>query len=164
VLYKQSQWVAGSRINDKWASIQSAAATNHDATIKDEACSNINTLLTNAFLAADASDSLGVALLEAYSTVGYVAITEGEYDPIEETGCAQGLIASRYCNEPVQVPEEQSAYAYAATPESPTASTTSKASKSGTVVKCGDIVHGKTSLTLRSSTTLHTDYIDVLTI
>jgi hypothetical protein len=40
-------------------------------------------------------------LFEAYSTVGYVPITQGEYDPIVETGCAQNLIAPEYCSKPI---------------------------------------------------------------
>ncbi len=94
--------MAGAGIKDKWLSILDG---NNDGssttTIKDEACSNIDTLLTNAFLAANASDSFGQALFEAYSTVGYVPITQGEYDPIEETGCAQNLIAPEYCSRPI---------------------------------------------------------------
>ena len=39
---------------------------------------------------------------EAYSTVGYVPITQGEYDPIEEIGCAQNLIAPEYCSKPIR--------------------------------------------------------------
>lgn len=94
--YVDYLWVAGAGIVDKWASIEGAAST--------EGCANINTLLTDAFLAASADDPLGAALFSAYSTVGYVAITPGEYGPIEETGRALGLIEEKYCNE--TVPED----------------------------------------------------------
>lgn len=93
--------VAGSGIKDKWLSILDGNNDGSTTAIKDEACSNIDTLLTNAFLAANASNSLGQALFEAYSTVGYVPITQGEYDPIEETGCAQNLISPEYCSKPI---------------------------------------------------------------
>ena len=49
--------------------------------------------------------SLQLILFEAYSTVGYVPITQGEYDPIEEIGCAQNLIAPEYCSKPI-IPED----------------------------------------------------------
>lgn len=86
-------WVAGSGIVDKWAAIEGASSA--------AGCENVDTLLTEAFVSADAADPLAQALFNAYSTVGFVAITAGEYDPIEETGCSLGMIEEKYCTEPI---------------------------------------------------------------
>ena len=86
--YVDYLWVAGAGIVEKWASIEGASSA--------AGCADVNTLLTNAFLSADASDPLAEALVTAYSTIGYAAITAGEYDPIEETGCALNMIEVRF--------------------------------------------------------------------
>jgi len=85
-------WVAGAGINDTWAGIEGVSSA--------EGCTDINALLIDAFLAATNTTALGLALFEAYSTVGYVPITPGEYDPIEETGCQLDLIEEQYCAVP----------------------------------------------------------------
>ena len=87
-------WVAGEAINDKWASIIEGSSSS-------SGCEDINALITEAFLSANGTDPLGAALFEAYSTKGYVNIKVGEYDPIEETGCALDLIETQYCDEPI---------------------------------------------------------------
>jgi hypothetical protein len=66
-------------------------------------CESPTDLLTEAFLVATNEMALGAALLSSYSTVGYVAIKPGEYDPIELTGCEVELIEPEYCKE--QPPE-----------------------------------------------------------
>ena len=91
--YADYLWVAGAGIVDTWAAIEGASSA--------DGCEDINTLLTEAFLSADAADPLAEALFTAYSATGYVPITENEYDPIEETGCELGLIEEQYCNEPI---------------------------------------------------------------
>ena len=82
--YADYLWVAGAAIVDAWASIDGASSA--------PGCEDINTVLTDAFLSANASDPLSEALFEAYSTAGYVSIDPGEYDAIEETGCDLELI------------------------------------------------------------------------
>ena len=87
-------WVAGSGITDKWASIEGDPSS-------VPGCEDINALITEAFLSTTNETAIGQALFAAYSTVGYVAITEDEYDPIEETGCALGMIEKKYCDDPI---------------------------------------------------------------
>jgi len=91
--YVDYLWVSGAGIIDTWANIEGASIA--------EGCADVNALLTEAFLAATSDEPLGEALLTAYSTVGYVSIEPNEYDPIEETGCALGMIEEQYCSEPV---------------------------------------------------------------
>ena len=87
-------WVAGSGITDKWASIEGDPSS-------VPGCEDINALITEAFLSTTNETAIGQALFAAYSTVGYVAITEDEYDPIEETGCPLGMIEKKYCDDPI---------------------------------------------------------------
>ena len=87
-------WVAGAGITDKWASIEGDPSS-------VPGCEDINGLITEAFLSATNETAIGQALFAAYSTVGYVAITKGEYDPIEETGCQLDMIEKQYCDEPI---------------------------------------------------------------
>ena len=97
--YVDYLWVAGAGIVETWNDI--LAAWNGILPEDGVNCTDINGLLTQAFLDASADDSLGAALFAAYSTVGYVPIDPGEYNPIEETGCALGMIEEIYCSEPV---------------------------------------------------------------
>ena len=90
--YVDYLWVAGAGITEKWSSIVSNPA---------KGCEDANALITEAFISATNETEIGQALFAAYSTVGYVAITEGEYDPIEETGCALDMIEEQYCDEPI---------------------------------------------------------------
>ena len=90
--YVDSLWVAGAGITDKWSSIVSDPV---------QGCEDVNALIAEALISATNETQIGQALFASYSTVGYVAITEGEYDPIEETGCALGMIEEQYCNEPI---------------------------------------------------------------
>ncbi|KAL7529713.1 hypothetical protein ACHAWF_003086 [Thalassiosira exigua] len=83
-------WVAGSGIQEKWDAIPGASSS--------AGCADVNAVLTDAFLSANTTNPLAKALFAAYSTVGYVGIAPGEYDPIEETGCSLGLIEEKYCH------------------------------------------------------------------
>jgi phosphonate transport system substrate-binding protein len=83
-------WVAGATISEIWNTTDASLTPG---------CESPTDLLTEAFLAATNETALGAALLSSYSTVGYVAIKPGEYDPIEITGCELELIEPEYCKE-----------------------------------------------------------------
>ena len=93
--YVDYLWVSGSDIQNSWL------REFDGMTLPTQECSNINTLLEQAFLAAKDTEPLGEALLTSYSTTGFVAIDPNEYDPIEATGCELGLIDAQFCPSPV---------------------------------------------------------------
>ena len=94
--YVDYLWVSGAAIAEDWE-LSVAEIAPLGSRVWPEECLDIHTLLTNAFLAATADEPLGAALLDAYSTVGFVPIEPNEYDPIYSTGCELELIEEQYC-------------------------------------------------------------------
>jgi phosphonate transport system substrate-binding protein len=97
--YADYLWVSGSAISEDWE-MSLAEIAPLGSRVWPEECVNVHSLLTDSFLAATADEPLGAALLDTYSTSGYVSIEPHEYDPIFESGCELGLIEKQFCDDP----------------------------------------------------------------